>query len=138
MKPTIAAKRIVHLMRDSGDKLAQRRHFFGVHQLSLKAGRVSDVGHNNDDTIDMALLVPHGTQAYRKVACGAIPAKKRYLQIVDRSSLKGPVKCLRQNPAPSQRHHIHKRMTQKIGLHGNPIQNSAGSHNSPGQPYRGP
>src|SRR5579862_2871243 len=64
----------------------------------------------------MALLVPHGTQAYREVAGCAISAKKRYLQIVDRNPLKSSVNCLRHSPAPSQGHHIHKWMTQKIGL----------------------
>ena len=81
-------QRIVHLVRDAGNELAQRRHFFRVHQFGLQVGGIGDVRHHHDNAVDVALFVPHGAQADRKMPGRAVAAKNRNLQIVDRCCLR--------------------------------------------------
>ena len=70
--PRIAVKRIVHLVRDAGNQLADRRHLLRVHQLRLQHGGIGDVGHHHHDAGDVALLVAHRTQIHGELADAAL------------------------------------------------------------------
>ena len=69
-------------MGDAGDKLADRRHLFRVHQLCLQDGDIRDVGHHGDQAIHFAARAPHWAQVHREAANRLPSASERKFQVV--------------------------------------------------------
>ena len=94
-------QRIVHFVRHAGNELAERRHFFRVHQFRLQVGGVGDVRHHHDDAVDVALLVPHRAQADREMP--------------------GRCRCREKSGAPDyQPLFLPERSLERFGQHGTP------------------
>src|ERR1700721_2962161 len=111
-----SCQRIVHLMRHTGNELAQGRHFFRMHQFRLQICGISHVRHHYNDAIDVALLIPHWTQADRKLSGSSIPAYHWHLEIVDRGPLQRPLKRLLEHRPSRGGNNVGERMPQQIRL----------------------
>ena len=105
-------ERIIHFMRDTGNELTQRRHFFRVHQFRLQAGGVGDVRHHHDHAIDFAFFVAHGAEADGKLPGRATAAEEWYLQIIECRSLQRALQRFGKQRTPRRRNHSYQRSSQ--------------------------
>ena len=76
-------QRIVDLVGNSGNQLADRSHLFRLHQLRLQQQFIGDIAHHHDDRVDVAQMVTHGAQVGRKVRRTVFPRHQRQLQVID-------------------------------------------------------
>src|SRR6266700_1251952 len=90
-------QRVVHLMRNAGDKLAHRGHLLCMHQLGLDHGGVGNVCHQHDYAVYVGAIVAHGTEVDGKLALRAIAARDHQLQVVRLHAVQTRFKCLGEN-----------------------------------------
>src|SRR5216684_3553440 len=53
-------QRVINLVRDARDQLADGGHFLGVRKLGLQDGSIGDIGHHHDNAVHLGLLVADG------------------------------------------------------------------------------
>jgi len=71
---------------DAGDELSDSGHFFGVDEFAAKFGGVGDIGHDDDDAVDVVLLVAHRTEVDGELSGMAVAAHDLQFEIVDLSA----------------------------------------------------
>src|SRR5215469_4469666 len=107
---------IVYFVRDAGDQLTQSGHFFGAHQLRLQVHGIGNIGHDNDNAVDLALLIAHWAQAHRKEPLYPVPSIQGNFQIVGGNTLERALKRFCQNRTARRGNQFRQRIPHKIGL----------------------
>ena len=109
-------ERVIDFMGHSGDELADRRHFFGVHEFGLQHGRIRNVSHYDDDAGHGSLLIAHRAEVDGKLAQAPIPAEDLQIEIVYLLARDSVVEGVAEYLTPGWGHQIHQRAFPQLLL----------------------
>ncbi len=109
-------QRIVHFVSDAGNQLADRRHFFGVHQFVAQHGGIGNVGEHDHDAGHGSLLVAHGAEIRRELPDSAVAAHDLQFQIVDLLAVQRALQRIGQRADKARRGQFQQRTPQQFAL----------------------